>query len=84
MKGASSWLLTMMSTRSWHAGEVAGMLALARTESPTTEMSLEESRNKVVNRLIEGVRRACQDRDEPTHRGALWRATALLISMSGI
>ncbi|XP_012059018.1 PREDICTED: phosphatidylinositol 4-kinase alpha [Atta cephalotes] len=83
-KGASSWLLSMMSTRSWHAGEVAGMLALARTESPIAEMTLEECRDKVVERLIEAVRRACQDRDDTTHRGALWRATALLISMPGI
>lgn len=83
-KGASSWLLSMMSTRSWHAGEVAGMLALARTESPTAEMSLEKSRNKVVDRLIEAVHRACQDRNDAAHRGALWRATALLISMPGV
>lgn len=73
----------MMSTRSWHAGEVAGMLALARTESPISEISLEECRDKVVERLIEAVRRACQDRDDTAHRGALWRATALLISMPG-
>lgn len=59
------------------------MLALARTESPTTDVSLEECRDKVVERLIEAVRRACQDRDDITHRGALWRATALLISMPG-
>lgn len=59
------------------------MLALARTESPTTETSLEESRDKVVERLIEAVRRACQDRNDAAHRGALWRATALLISMPG-
>lgn len=59
------------------------MLALARTESPTTNVTLEECRDKVVERLIEAVRRACQDRDDIIHRGALWRATALLISMPG-
>lgn len=59
------------------------MLALARTESPTAEMTLEECRDKVVERLIEAVRRTCQDRDNTAHRGALWRATALLISMPG-
>lgn len=73
----------MMSTRSWHAGEVAGMLALARTESPTAEMTLEKCRDKVINRLIEAVHRTTQDRDNIAHRGALWRATALLISMPG-
>jgi hypothetical protein len=80
-KGASSWLLSMMSTRSWHAGEVAG-ITLARTESSTSQMTLEE-RDKVVDKLIEAVHRACQDRDDIAHRGALWRATALLIDMPG-
>ncbi|KAG7197176.1 hypothetical protein KM043_007256 [Ampulex compressa] len=83
-KGASSWLLFMMSVRCRYAGEVEGMLALARTETATGEASLEECRNKVVDRLIEAVWQACRDGNDHEHRGALWRATALLISMPGI
>lgn len=82
--GAISWLLTMMSTRSWHAGEVAGML-LATANSPNSpiEPSLEENRNKVVDRLVEDVWQACEDKNDLKHRGALWRTTALLISTPG-
>ncbi|KZC07783.1 Phosphatidylinositol 4-kinase alpha [Dufourea novaeangliae] len=66
-KGASSWLLLMMSTRSHYAGEIAGI-----------------SRNKVVDQLIDAVWMACRSRNDVKHRSALWRATALLISMPGI
>ncbi|XP_033211468.1 phosphatidylinositol 4-kinase alpha isoform X3 [Belonocnema kinseyi] len=82
-KGASSWLLSMMSTRSWYAGEVAGMLNLARSESPSSENINEASRNAVADRLIDAVSRACHERNDKQHRGALWRATSLLISVPG-
>lgn len=83
-KGASSWLLSMMSTRSWYAGEVAGMLNLARGESPSSENTNESSRNAVADRLIDAVSRACHERNDKQHRGALWRATSLLISVPGL
>lgn len=76
----------MMSTRSRYAGEIAGMLSLAQTEFSTSEISFEESRNKVIDLLIEAVWMACRSRDggnDAKHRSALWRATALLISMPG-
>lgn len=73
----------MMSTRSRYAGEIAGMLSLAQTESSTSEISFEEIRNKVVDLLIDAVWIACRARNDVTHRSALWRATALLISMPG-
>ena len=69
----------MMSTRSWHAGEVAGMLNLARGESP-----LSENTNRQADRLIDAVSLACEERNDKQHRGALWRATALLISSPGL
>ncbi|XP_034943088.1 phosphatidylinositol 4-kinase alpha [Chelonus insularis] len=83
-KGASSWLLSMMSRRSWYAGEVTGMLALARAESPSTETRAEEGRNIVVDRVIAAVHHACKSKNDSLHQGALWRATALLISMPGL
>ncbi|XP_053985852.1 phosphatidylinositol 4-kinase alpha isoform X1 [Hylaeus volcanicus] len=83
-KGASSWLLSMMSTRSRYAGEIAGILYLAQTESSTTEIPLEENRNKVIDLLIEAVWMSCRTRNDLKHRSSLWRATALLISMPGI
>ncbi|XP_015180131.1 PREDICTED: phosphatidylinositol 4-kinase alpha isoform X1 [Polistes dominula] len=83
-KGASSWLFSMMAMRLWHAGEVAGMVALARSEFPTNKMSIEESRVAVVQQLIDAVWSACRESNDLQHRGALWRATALLISMPGI
>lgn len=73
----------MMSTRARYAGEIAGMLSLAQTESSTSEISFEESRNKVVDLLIDAVWMACRSRNDVAHRSALWRATALLISMPG-
>lgn len=73
----------MMSTRSRYAGEIAGILYLARTESSTSEIPLEESRNKVIDLLIEAVWISCRARNDLEHRSALWRATALLISMPG-
>ncbi|XP_076762003.1 phosphatidylinositol 4-kinase III alpha isoform X5 [Xylocopa sonorina] len=82
-KGASSWLLSMMSTRSRYAGEIAGMLSLAQTESSTSEISFEEIRNKVVDLLIDAVWMTCRSRNDVKHHSALWRATALLISMPG-
>lgn len=72
----------MMSMRSFYAGEVNGMLAQERRESPTVENS-EECRNAVIERLIEAVWRSCQAKNNKQHRGALWRATALLISIPG-
>lgn len=82
-KGASSWLFSMMAMRLWHAGEVAGMVALARSEFPAHQMSIEKSRMTVVNQLIDDVWHACRENNDLQHRGALWRATALLISMPG-
>ena len=83
-KGASSWRLSMKTTRSWYAGEVAGMLNLTRGESPSSENTNEASRNAVANRLIDAVSRACHERNDQQHRAALWRATALLISVPGL
>ncbi|XP_011503997.1 PREDICTED: phosphatidylinositol 4-kinase alpha-like, partial [Ceratosolen solmsi marchali] len=85
-KGASSWLFSMMTTRSWYAGEVAGMLNLVRGETLRKEQhsSDKESINMVVNRLVDELWRACRNRDENEHHCALWRATALLISIPGI
>ncbi|XP_031784727.1 phosphatidylinositol 4-kinase alpha isoform X2 [Nasonia vitripennis] len=79
-KDANSWLLSMMTTRSWYAGEVAGMLNLVRGESPTES----DSMKALVNRLVEEILRACRNRDDNEHRRALWRATALLISIPGL
>lgn len=73
----------MMAMRLWHAGEVAGMVALARSEFPAHQMSIEKSRVTVVNQLIDDVWHACRENNDLQHRGALWRATALLISMPG-
>ncbi|XP_058809461.1 phosphatidylinositol 4-kinase alpha isoform X2 [Phymastichus coffea] len=83
MKGASSWLLLLMTTRSWYAGEVAGILNLVRGDTPD-QPSDEEITNTVVNRLIDELWRACRKGDENEHHSALWRATALLISIPGI
>ncbi|CAD6207905.1 GSCOCG00003162001-RA-CDS [Cotesia congregata] len=83
-KSASSWLLSMMSRRSWYAGEVTGMLALARAESPSSETSPDEGRSIVIERVISAVRHTCQSRNDNLHQSALWRATALLISMPGL
>ncbi|XP_066584253.1 phosphatidylinositol 4-kinase alpha isoform X2 [Prorops nasuta] len=83
-KNATSWFLSLMTRRAWHAGEVAGMLDLACTESPTSEDVVEKSKDKVVDRLIDAVWKACRNNANKEHRSALWRATALLVSTPGI
>ncbi|XP_011307555.1 phosphatidylinositol 4-kinase alpha isoform X2 [Fopius arisanus] len=83
-KGASSWLLSMMSRRSWYAGEVTGMLALAHAETSSEEQSLEDGRRIVIDRVIGAVEHACHSQNDKLHQAALWRATALLISIPGV
>ncbi|KAK0074484.1 hypothetical protein PV325_008278, partial [Microctonus aethiopoides] len=83
-KGANSSLLSMMSRRSWFAGEVTGMLAVTCFDSSNFETSSEERRNFVIDRVISAVHHACQSRDNNLHQDALWRATALLISNPGL
>ena len=75
-----------MTTRSWYAGEVAGMLNLVRGEIIRKEEQYQEreSTNTVVTRLIDELWRACRNQDENEHYSALWRATALLISIPGM
>lgn len=85
VKGANSWLLSMMTTRSWYAGEVTGMMNLVRGDAPTEKQpSTKESTDMVVDRLIDELSRACRNQNDDQHHGALWRATALLISIPGI
>ncbi|XP_023247195.1 phosphatidylinositol 4-kinase alpha isoform X2 [Copidosoma floridanum] len=86
VSNAKGHLLSMMTTRSWYAGEVAGMLNLVKSESSIKDQqrSDEENANTLVNRLMDELWRACRNKDENEHRSALWRATALLISIPGI
>ncbi|XP_015600220.1 phosphatidylinositol 4-kinase alpha isoform X2 [Cephus cinctus] len=89
-KSGGSWLISMMSTRSRYAGEVAGMLALDKGDTPSPEsanvgFSKEtQGESLVVDRLIKAVWKACQNKNEVEHRRGLWRATALLITIPGI
>lgn len=83
-KGASSRLLSMMSTRSWYAGEVAGMLNLAEDKTQASNSINHEGQNIVADRLIAAVSKACLEGNNEEHRSALWRTTSLLISVSGI
>ncbi|XP_012288489.1 phosphatidylinositol 4-kinase alpha [Orussus abietinus] len=83
-----SWLLSMMSTRSWYAGEVAGMLNLpyevADGEASNKGTDEEVPFTHVSDLLIDLLTKAGRARDDAQHRGALWRATALLIAIPGI
>lgn len=83
-KGTNSRLLSMMSTRSWYAGEVAGMLSLAEDKSQSPNGTNHVGQNTVAERLIDTVSKACEEGNDKEHRSALWRTTALLISISGI
>lgn len=74
----------MMSTRSWYAGEVAGMLSLAEDKSQSPNGTNHVGQNTVAERLIDTVSKACEEGNDKEHRSALWRTTALLISISGI
>uniref|UniRef100_A0ABD2XIX4 1-phosphatidylinositol 4-kinase n=1 Tax=Trichogramma kaykai TaxID=54128 RepID=A0ABD2XIX4_9HYME len=84
LMSSSSWLLSMMTTRSWYAGEVAGMLSHARAQFPTNNSNSFDNHVSVSKRLIDDIWKAGHEKNDNDYYSALWRATALLISMKGI
>jgi hypothetical protein len=41
-------------------------------------------KGNLIETLIQAVMKACRNKDNIAHRGALWRATAMLINTPGI
>ncbi|KAK7873127.1 hypothetical protein R5R35_006354 [Gryllus longicercus] len=76
VKSDSSRFVSSLTLRSRYAGEVSGMLI-------ELEGKGEVERNLLITRLIQAVWHACKQQDNTAHRGALWRATAMLISTPG-
>ena len=60
-----------------YVGEITGMLIQLEGKS-------EEEKDVLIDKLIQGVRKACRDKDNEAHRNALWRATAMLVNTPGI
>nr|CAD7570756.1 unnamed protein product [Timema californicum] len=75
VKSDSSRFVSSLSLRSRYAGEIGGLLV---------DVTGDDGRLKLIQHLIHSVWQACKQRSNAAHRGALWRATAMLISTPGI
>nr|CAD7396811.1 unnamed protein product [Timema cristinae] len=75
VKSDSSRFVSSLSLRSRYAGEIWGLLV---------DVTGDDGRLKLIQHLIHSVWQACKQRSNAAHRGALWRATAMLISTPGI
>ncbi|XP_063216675.1 phosphatidylinositol 4-kinase alpha isoform X2 [Bacillus rossius redtenbacheri] len=82
VKSDSSRFVSTLNLRGRHAGEVAGMLAGIAAEDGSGEAG--RARSVLLARLVDDVWSACAQRSNAAHRGALWRATAMLISTAGV
>ncbi|XP_067015107.2 phosphatidylinositol 4-kinase alpha [Anabrus simplex] len=78
VKSDSFRFVSSLSLRSRYSGEVAGMFIEAKS------LGLKEDRQSYITKVVQAVWTACKEQDSLAHRGALWRATAMLISTPGV
>lgn len=70
-----STFISILNLRSKYAGEVAGILSAYKCVRETENL---------IDKFMMEVWEACKLRDDQKHRGALWRATAILVSMPAL
>ncbi|KAJ8666201.1 hypothetical protein QAD02_007863 [Eretmocerus hayati] len=85
-KTTGACLFSTITTRSWYAGEVAGMLKLVRANNSLLDEypSQDEALEMVTQRLLIELANACRDQDYTEYSSTIWRSTALLVNVPGI
>ncbi|KAK7078017.1 Phosphatidylinositol 4-kinase alpha, partial [Halocaridina rubra] len=75
MSDLTSSFMKSLSLRTHYQGEISGLLLMVTDEA---------ERDRLVQKLMDGIKRACENCKEIDFRQGLWRATGLLIATEGI